>query len=109
MGVSCKIIRILGYLYENAKIRIKLSEKDYTDEIPITLGLMQGDSLSPLLFSLYIYDIEEELRKLGIGGIQISDKVNLEILLYADDTVILALTPGELQKKIRHLEKYFDK
>jgi len=109
MGVSCKLIRILGYLYEVAKIRIKLSEEDYTEEIPITIGLMQGDSLSPLLFSLYIYDIEEELKKLGIGGIQISDKVNLEILLYADDTVILALTPGELQKKIRHLEKYFDK
>jgi len=53
----------------------------------MTEGLAQGEVLSPLLFSLYIHDIEDELKKFGVRGIEISPQLELHILLYADDMV----------------------
>lgn len=107
LGVSGKIVRILSYFYENLSTSIK-TEYGLTSKIKITEGLAQGEVLSPLLFNLYISDIESCLRNAGIFGVKITHKFNLQILLFADDMVILASTPGDLQKKIEVLRDYFE-
>ena len=45
--------------------------------------------LSPILFSLFIADLEEFLVKRGIRGVAISHSVDVLTLAYADDLVIL--------------------
>jgi hypothetical protein len=71
------------------------------------MGLLQGETLSPLLFSLYISEIEKILRDSGIPGVKIDHTFDLQVLLFADDMVILASTPIYLQKKIDILRQYF--
>jgi hypothetical protein len=57
--------------------------------------------MSPLLFALFLNDMYEELG----GGFWI-DELQIRILMYADDVVILADHPIILQDMIRNLEKY---
>ena len=51
--------------------------------------------LSPTLFSILISDLVDLIRGTG-RGLKIKD-TNIDILMYADDVVILAETEGDLQ------------
>lgn len=108
IGVSGKIIRIIRGMYEMSATVIR-TEHGVTPKIDMTLGLLQGCLLSPLLFSLYISDIENILKNAGIAGVKITHLFELHILAFADDMVSLASTPGHLQRKINLLAEYFDK
>lgn len=68
-------------------------------------GVLQGDPVSALTFILFISDIESELRK-QVRGINITIKVDILLLAYADDLVILAESEVDVCKKLRILQKY---
>ena len=107
LGVSSKIINVLQNLYSSARTVIRL-HKGHSGPVDMTLGLLQGDSLSPLLFALYISDIEKILQESEADDIAITHKKAVHVLLFADDTVVLAPHVGALKKKIKVLECYFD-
>jgi hypothetical protein len=60
---------------------------------------MQGESLSPLLYSLYVNDIEVELIIQGCQSDELKN-LNLFLLMYADDTVIFSENVEDLQNLI---------
>ena len=63
--------------------------------------LKQGCILSPMLFSLLVQEITNEIRNRGGYGIQLTpDMVELSILLFADNIVLIADTVFELQNKL---------
>ncbi|MFN9945111.1 MAG: reverse transcriptase domain-containing protein, partial [bacterium] len=64
LGVPKHIQTCVANLYGNASTMI-LTPFGPTDNIPITRGTLQGDTLSPLLFLLYI---EPLIRWLHVGG-----------------------------------------
>ena len=59
---------------------------------------MQGEALSPLIFSLLVNNIELDLIH-DCSPIQLNE-INLLLLMYADDTVLLAESSEDLQKMI---------
>ena len=59
-------------------------------------GLKQGDSLSPILFSFYINDLISRISKEASSTV-------IDILLYADDLVILGDSRESLLIKIDRL------
>lgn len=66
MGVSPKLIRLFQALFKNATCKMQLNNAgECTAEIKITKGILQGESASPLLFSLVITDIVDYLRNRG--------------------------------------------
>lgn len=73
-----------------------------------TKGLRQGCPLSPLLFALYIGDLEEVLNGQQSGGVVIG-RVKIYCLAYADDLVIIACTPEELRDMLKTLKRYVDR
>jgi exonuclease III len=95
-GVSSKIIRLLDNLYSAANLFVDNGE-DVSEPINVSRGVLQGDSISPLLFSLYVRDIEHFFREKGLHGISVSPNVDIMILLFADDIVILADSDSDLK------------
>lgn len=68
-------------------------------------GVLQGESLSPFLFSMFLNDINEYLKNDPNVGITIFDFFML-LILFADDMVLLSETKKGLQKGLDKLYDY---
>ena len=64
----------------------------------------QGSVLSPYLYAVYINGLHEALRRAGLG-VRLYGRL-VSLLLYADDVVLLARSPAELQKMLFVLDAY---
>ena len=102
-GVDGKILRIIRSMYQGIKSKISICGQE-TIFFSIVTGLRQGENLSPVLFSLFINDLEDYLTQHGCEGIrleyddeELTVLAKLLILLYADDTVIMADDEQKLQ------------
>lgn len=104
-GVSSRFIRISKNFYEQASIAIRL-RGDVSNEVEVTRGVLQGDTLSPLFFSLFISDLEDFLQDQGARGVSIDELNEIILLAYADDIVVLAYSFSDMQGKIKLLHKY---
>ena len=65
LGFPTDAIDTVKNLYDDATTQIKLPSGDTTKQIPVERGTIQGDTLSPFLFLLYM---EPLLRWLHVGG-----------------------------------------
>lgn len=70
-------------------------------------GLKQGCPLSPLLFIVFIADIEEYLKKRQNGGVTVGRK-RIFTLTYADDLAVMAEIDKEMVRMLKSLERYFE-
>jgi hypothetical protein len=101
-----KFIAFVKNLYNSvrANIRIPFGESDY---FPLEKGVLQGESLGPKLFILFIDVIFNILHSSSIPSLKIAT-MDKHLLLYADDIFLLAHNAIELQSKIEILRKFFD-
>ena len=101
-GVSNKIVDIIKSMYSSVKLCIR-QFSSLSDFFNSNVGVKQGEPLSPFLFLLYINDLADELR-CGIDGNL--DELSIFLLFFADDLVIIAKSPEELQSLIDKLFVY---
>ena len=85
-------------MYSKLKACVRL-DSNYPDIFTCNVGLIQLEFLSPLLYSLYVNDIEVELINQGCQSYELK-KLNLFLLMYADDTVIFSENVEDLQNLI---------
>jgi len=62
------MMTLLKSMYSSVKSRVRLNNK-LSHEFSCFLGVRQGESLSPSLFSMFLNDIEEHLELNGFKGI----------------------------------------
>ena len=91
-------------MYENVKSCVKHCSS-YSDYFNYAVGLRQGEVMSPLLFSLFVEDLELFLQNDVSSGLSIDDIV-LILLLFADDMAIIGKSPGEVQKHLDLVSNY---
>lgn len=71
-GISEELLERMEEIYNETRSRVKVG-KEFTKEFWIERGVRQGCLLSPLLFILFVSDIEEFMRKRQEGGITKED------------------------------------
>ncbi|XP_015120510.1 uncharacterized protein LOC107043490 [Diachasma alloeum] len=105
IGVSSKVINILISLYSQANVQIR-SQGQLSNMFEVTEGVLQGETLSPLLFLLYISDFESFFRSRGCSGINLNGRSDILMQLFADDAVFLADTHVRLGKILETFHAY---
>ena len=111
-------MKIIFNLYQNTKACVKFNNK-LSQSFNCNVGVRQGDNLSPLLFALFINDFEKFLSEKYKGlntlnnlfrNVSTNDEIltflKLYVLLYADDTIIMAENPTDLQLALNALSDY---
>ena len=95
IGISGQFYQAISSMYSNPKSRVMLNEFE-TEYFDCPIGVKQGDCLSPTLFAIFINDLAEEIKASNVG-LDLDPETCINILLYADDIVLLAKTEVDLQ------------
>ena len=107
-GINGKLFKVLKSLYDVQKTMASIRVNDrLSDWFLTSQGVKQGDSLSPVLFILFINDLAQELINMNVG-VKINDK-KMPILLYADDIVLISEDKLELQTMLDHVHTWCKK
>ena len=76
-------------------------------------GVRQGENLSPLLFSVYLNDLDYFMHTSGCKGIEVNIHDHeyiifliLFVILYADDTLVLSDNPKDFQDMLNVFNEY---
>ena len=99
-GVPVVFIRLLSNWYKHMKCSV-LWNNVLGDVFDMNCGVRQGGVLSPILFSIYVDDLTEELRNSGYG-IYIG-RLFAGCILYADDILLLSSSCYGLQSMLNML------
>lgn len=82
-GIQGKMLRVIKSIYEKVKSCVR-SRNNFSDFFEYSVGLRQGEVISPILVSLFLEDLELFLKEKVDSGLLIEDRV-LILLLFADD------------------------
>merc|ERR1711942_517805 len=89
----------ISSLYSNPRSRVILNNEYETQYFDCPVGVKQGDCLSPTLFAIFINDLATEIKDSNIGII-LEEGLLINILLYADDIVLLADNEEDMQSMV---------
>ena len=62
LGISGNFLNMVKAMYTEMSSQVKGSFNRLSTKFPILMGVCQGESLSPLLFAIYVNDNEPYLR-----------------------------------------------
>ena len=111
-NINGKIFRVIHNMYRNIKSCVMYAG-DQSCFFQSFKGVRQGENLSPILFSLFLNDLEDYMRdhhcndiELGLPGNVQDTYIKLMLLLYADDAVIFGTDAETFQNNINVFFEY---
>jgi hypothetical protein len=104
LRVDGKLYLAIDSLYNNTNSCIKLNSI-FTEFFETISGVRQGDNLSPTLFNIYINDLITDINNLGKGVNLGNLNLNLSLMLYADDLLLLSENEKGLQDELNMLDQ----
>ena len=111
-GLPKETVAAIMILYRNTKVKVRSPDED-TDYIDIVAGVLQGDTLAPYLFIIYLdYVLRTLIDKIKENGFKLTKKGSRRYPTktitdadYADDLVILANAPAQTETLLHSLEQ----
>mgnify|MGYP000858205272 CR=1 FL=1 len=100
-NVDREDLRLIGKLCQRQVADIKIGKETTKEACRIMIGVRQGCPLSPRLFNLYAKEITQH-RTFKKAGFKINGQI-INNISYADDKVIIAKRPQELQRLVGRL------
>ena len=111
MGASLRFVKSVKAIYNSVKLCVRSLGK-FSDCFDSFVGVKQGEPLSLLLFILFLNDLSEELNvnvDVSTFDKSIIEQFKKIILLFTDDTLLLANTVSELQSLLNKMSVYCKK
>lgn len=113
-NINGKMYNVIFNMYSNIKSCIAHNNQ-VSDYFNCEIRVRQGENLSPFLFSLFLNDLEDFLISQNVNGLtsvehdiehELEIYLKLFILLYADDTALLAESAVDLQSQLNAFQEY---
>ena len=101
--IKGNFLKVIKSLYDKDKSCVRGNDS-LTDIFPCNRGLRQGCLLSPVLFALYLNDLNRQIKESSQGVLV--DDISINSLLYADDLVLIAKDRKDLQSQLDTLDKF---
>ena len=102
-GIKGNFLRVISSLYDKVKSCVR-GNHSLTNMFPCNRGVRQGCLLSPVLFALYLNDLNRHIKASSQG--LLVDDIPVHSLLYADDLVLIAKDRKDLQSQLDALHKF---
>lgn len=106
-GIDPSIILTTIYYYDQSLMLIK-NGNEFSNLFKTTLGIRQGREMSPKLFSIYIDELIKVIEVVE-PGLKVKDNNKIDILVYADDILLIISTKSGLQKQLKSTKEYGNK
>ena len=111
-GIPKETVAAITILYKNTKVKVRSPDGD-TEYFDIVAGVLQGDTLAPYLFIIYLdYMLRTSIYKIRENGFELTKKRSrrypkktITDADYADDIAILANTPNQAETLLHSLER----
>ena len=103
-GIRGQMFDFLCSMLNSNSVRRVAINGGLSDPFEATIGLAQGAVLSPLLFCIFINGLRDALSAKGLG-VKFGDR-RISLLLYADDVVLIAKSPEQLQQMLDIVSDY---
>ena len=103
LGIEGKILKIIRNMYSNIEACVSL-DGHHTEWFGIHGGVRQGDNLAPTLFTVFINSLAAKVKE-EQTGVNL-EYLNLPILLYADDIVVMSETEEGLQQQLDTINEW---
>ena len=105
LGIQGRFFQCMKTMYTNSSAKIKLLNK-LSEKIDVLCGTEQGHPMSPELFKCFVHQLSVDLNTLSDVSSPELNSRPITHLLWADDLVLLALTPESLRRMLDVLYVY---
>ena len=107
MGVWGKMLLAVTSMYQQVPMCARV-QGQVGPMFNSSVGVKQGDPLSPLLFGLFIDELEAFMADKAPGvGVSVAERL-CQMLLYADDVVLFSESAADLQLQLNALREFAD-
>ena len=106
-GVEGRLLKAVQGLYKDSEATVKVGE-EMTDWFEVQRGVRQGCPMSPWLFNIYLDRVLKEALPLFRGGAGLNN-CQIQVTMFADDTVLLAESEEELKWNVEKLHEAMKK
>ena len=103
-GITGNFLNCLKAMYQGYECSVEVNHQ-CTPYFSVDQGVKQGCLLSPSLFNLFINDVLSRLNVSGLG-VDCGEMINISILAYADDLVLIAPDSSKLQTLLNKLNSW---
>ena len=113
-GINGKCFSVIKNMYQNVKSCVR-KDGECSDFFNCSIGVRQGENLSPFLFSIFLNDLESFFDNHDVSSLQtiddllaqhIDEFMKMFLLLYADDTLLFSETYDGMQKVLNVFNEY---
>ena len=106
LGYPEDAVTLIGNIYSNSNIIFTGEHFGMTKPIPIKKGTIQGDTLSPYLFLIFLEPLLRWLQRENNGYTFGTSKLTISSAAYADDLAAITSNLQSIQTQLNKLDKY---